>query len=317
MHQIMPTNAMEAEESNARVSKVKASWSKKAGTIAKRAIKLGIALCFYCGSRLRRGLQIMLGREPAGTCVVLYYHAVPAHLRGRFAKQMDVLTRCATPIRADHQEALAPGRHHVVITFHDAFVSVKDNAVPELMKRKIPSTIFVPTGYLGQHPGWIKDETHSDFGETVLDANGLKSLDREYVLLESHTVHHPSLPKLDESEAREELVKSKVELESILERSVDLLAFPYGDYNDKIVDWSKQAGYQRVFAIQPNVAFSNPKEFVTGSCSVSPGDWNLEFKMKLMGAYSWLVPLMKFVRRTGRARGRELLPVEQSRQENI
>lgn len=206
---------------------------------------------------------------------------------------MDVLVRHAKPVRADTTKPLRPGAHHAAIVFHDAFVSVCDNALPELARRRIPSTLFVPCGYLGRRAEWIDDEEHPDYAEVVLDVDRLKSLDSELVCVGSHGVTHSDLSALSEREARDELTRSRLELEAILKRPVTLCAFPYGRYREPIIEWSKQAGYQRIFTIQPELAFSEPDEYVTGSCSVSSGDWELEFKLKLLGAYHWLPPLYR------------------------
>src|SRR5207245_1160814 len=67
-----------------------------------------------------------------------------------------------------------------------------------------------------------------------------------------------------------------------------LFSFPHGSFNAKLVEWCREAGYERVFTILPTLAFSDPREFVTGRVSVEPTDWPLEFRLKLLGAYRWL-----------------------------
>ena len=107
------------------------------------------------------------------------------------------------------------------------------------------------------------------------------------------------MTSLSEEAATAELRKSRIDLEAILGRPVALFAFPYGRHNESLVRWCKEAGYQRVFTIQPKLAFSEAGEFVTGSCAVSPTDWPLEFKLKLLGAYQWLYQLQKGRRNNG------------------
>jgi peptidoglycan/xylan/chitin deacetylase (PgdA/CDA1 family) len=271
---------------------------QKTADTGTRAIKLALSLIFYSGSRLWRRLQDLAGKQPSGTCVVLYYHAVPAEHRARFARQMNVLLRHAKPVKSETEQPLESGVHHVAVVFHDAFVSVCDNALPELALRKIPSTLFVPSGYLGRRQGWITDKAHADYGETVVDAMRLKSFDTDLVAVGSHTVTHADLSLLTETAARSELERSKIDLEAVLERPVRLFAFPYGRSSDALTGLSKKMGYQRVFTIQPELAFSTPDEYVTGSCSVSPTDWDLEFKLKLLGAYHWLPRIYTFRNKT-------------------
>jgi len=267
-----------------------------AESIGKRIFKVSVSTVIFIGDWLWRHLrQLALPKLP-GTCVVLYYHAVPNEQRGNFARQMDLLLRFSKPVRSESIEPLESG-HHVAVVFHDAFVSVCDNALPELAKRGIPSTVFVPSGFLGQRQGWIKDTTHSDYAELVVDAVRLKSLDEKVVSIGSHTVTHVDLSLLSENEAREQLGRSKIELETLLGRPVNLFAFPYGGCTKALTELAREAGYQRVFTIQPELARLKPDEFVTGSCPTSPTDWNLEFRLKLLGAYRWLPSIYALKRR--------------------
>jgi len=273
---------------------------RKTGNTGARVIKLAFSLIFYFGNWLWCRLRELAGTELPGTCVVLYYHAVPVQNRDRFANQMNVLMRCARPVKSDNRQPLENGVHHVAVVFHDAFVSVCDNALPELAQRKIPSTLFVPSGYLGQRQGWITDKEHPDYGEIVVDAKRLKSFDSDLVSVGSHTITHADLSVLTEKDARDELERSKIDLAAVLGRPVQLFAFPYGRCNQSLANLARQAGYQRVFTIKPQLAFSDPDEYVTGSCSVSPTDWNLEFRLKLLGAYHWMPPIYRLRHRTGR-----------------
>lgn len=255
----------------------------------KRLVKLfvslgtaGIDLLAAMGARL-------VGCQPRARCVVLYYHAIPAKQRSRFLAQMEMLCRHATPVRADHQAPLQPGRCYAAVTFDDAFVSVIDNALPELEKRNIPATIFVPTGSLGQPPRWIKNCSAVAKNETVLSPEALKQLSG-HPLLEfgSHTISHPHLPTLEPTQAQAELSDSKATLENILSKPVTLFSFPHGEYNPSILRQAGESGYTRVFTIAPCLAFQQPKEFVTGRVLSDPSDWPLEFWLKLVGAYRWL-----------------------------
>jgi len=266
-------------------------------TIGERTLKVAVSLAFHFLSWLWSRLQKLAGKEIPGTCVALYYHAIRAEHRARFATQMDTLTRLTKPVAGGMTQPLPTGTRHATVMFHDAFESVCDNALPELARRRIPSTLFVPSGCLGKRQQWISDETHTDFSEVVLDADRLKALDGEFVAIGSHTVSHADLSVLSEKEAEKELTESKVNLELILGRPVELFAFPYGRCTEALAQLSKRKGYRRVFTIQQKLAFVNPEEFVTGSFMTSPTDWTLEFRLKLLGAYRWLAPVHQLKRR--------------------
>jgi peptidoglycan/xylan/chitin deacetylase (PgdA/CDA1 family) len=200
---------------------------------------------------------------------------------------MNVLTQLAKPISLEKRISFRNSTHYVAITFDDGFVSVIENALPELALRKIPSTLFIPSGCLGENPGWLEQAIENRF-EVIATEDQLKTLNGELVLLGSHGVSHSKLVSLSEEKAKNEIVESKRTLEALTGHPVKLLAFPFGAFNKELVKWARQAGYERVFSIWPRMAFSEPHEFVTGRVVVSPNDWLFEFKLKLLGAYRWL-----------------------------
>ena len=55
-----------------------------------------------------------------------------------------------------------------------------------------------------------------------------------------------------------------------------------------VMEWCKEAGYERVFTISPDIGLSHAEEYVTGRVVVEPSDGPLEFRLKLHGAYQWL-----------------------------
>jgi peptidoglycan/xylan/chitin deacetylase (PgdA/CDA1 family) len=258
----------------------------------KRLLKLLISLLLH-GWDLGGGLfRKLSGRESPASCVVLYYHAVADQQRGEFARQMDILLRLAKPISADHQTPLAPGQRYAAVTFDDGFVSVIQNALPELQDRSIPATIFVPTGSLGRSPLWITDPSSPSRKETVLSAEELKGLNGTNLLtIGSHSVNHPNFLKSEPAQARAELVESKSTLEQILGSEVVLFSFPHGAHNEPLLQQAKEAGYRRVFTIEPTPAFRRTNEFAVGRTLVDPSDWSPEFRLKLLGAYRWLAPV--------------------------
>jgi peptidoglycan/xylan/chitin deacetylase (PgdA/CDA1 family) len=201
---------------------------------------------------------------------------------------MDILLRYAQPIRVDTKESLTPGVHYAAVTFDDGYTNVIENALPELEKRRIPSTMFIITEALGKYPDWLTDSQDSAQHEKVMSVDQLKGLPPDLVLVGSHTMTHPALPALNENDAKRELSESRAKLEKILNKEIRLFSFPYGAVNTNLIEWCRETGYERVFSTLPTLAFSDPREFVTGRVSVEPTDWPLEFKLKVLGAYRWL-----------------------------
>jgi peptidoglycan/xylan/chitin deacetylase (PgdA/CDA1 family) len=254
----------------------------------KRLVKLCISLIFwFADSAIRSVLRILRIKFP-GTCTVLYYHVVEGEQRKGFARQMDCLTKIASPISVDREPVLKAWVRYAAITFDDGFHESIGNAVPELFKRNIPVTIFIPTGCMGFNAPWLKDDQSPDHGGYVMNADQIRELgESELVSFGSHCITHSNLLFLSEQEAKREIFYSKLQLEKILGKKIRALSFPHGEFNPQHVEWARAAGYERVFSIVPSLAFCRSDEYVTGRVRVDPTDWYIEFWLKLLGAYRW------------------------------
>lgn len=253
-----------------------------------RVTKLFISMGFFMCSRVENVFRSLLGRKPSGTCVAVHYHEVPLRYRARFARQMDTLMHYANPIACDHKEPLQPGKHYAVVTFDDGFVSAVENAAPELVQRRIPATFFIVAGLLGKAPRWTEYGPASIGEERIAAAERLRELPRDLITIGSHTMTHPLLISLSENEAKIELSASRVELGKLFNRDIKLFSFPYGAFNERLIKLCREIGYERIFTVLPTLAFTDPQEFVTGRIAVNPTDWELEFRLKILGAYQWL-----------------------------
>jgi peptidoglycan/xylan/chitin deacetylase (PgdA/CDA1 family) len=255
------------------------------GAITERGVKVAISMLWYAGSELSRSILQLVGRSPSPRFVVLYYHEVPDEARSRFARQMQALSRGTTVVRAAHAGSLPNGGSHVAITFDDAFRSVRTNAVPELLNQGFPATIFVPVDCLGEKPGWEMDNGLDD---QVMTSDELRSLP-EPIELGSHSLSHPHLTRIDMERLGDEVTRSRHKLAELTGSPVSLLAFPYGEYDDRVVGTCRLAGYERVFGIDPWPADPAGRDFVRGRVPVDPKDGPLMFHLKARGAYGWMI----------------------------
>ncbi|MGA7784742.1 MAG: polysaccharide deacetylase family protein [Candidatus Acidiferrales bacterium] len=262
----------------------------------KRVFILVISTGVFVASWLRSLIVRLAGRELPGSCVVLYYHAVPVQHKPRFERQMDDLMRIAEPISAARRSPLESGKRYVVITFDDAYRNILANALPGLVARRIPVTVFVVPEMLGRTPHLSDSSTSSSDERKVMSVEDLQSLPSESVTIGSHSLTHPDLTTLSPKEALYELAESKRVLEDVVQRPVQLFCFPYGAFSEELFRLCQEVGYERVFTTIPQSAFSDPGEFVTGRVRVDPTDWQIEFRLKLFGAYCWL-PLAWTIKR--------------------
>ena len=137
----------------------------------------------------------------------------------------------------------------VAITFDDACHSVLELAGPILANRAFVATVFAPTSFVGAReamswPGvehWL-DTEHA--GELVpMSWPELDRLAAQGWEIGSHTRTHPRLTALASSALESELRGSREQIEDMLGRPCRSLAYPYGEYDERVIEAARRAGY--------------------------------------------------------------------------
>jgi peptidoglycan/xylan/chitin deacetylase (PgdA/CDA1 family) len=67
----------------------------------------------------------------------------------------------------------------------------------------------------------------------------------------AHTMTHPRLTKVSEEEAKKEIIDSKKYLENLTKKEIKSFCYPGGDYNKKIKELVKKAGFSYARTINP------------------------------------------------------------------
>lgn len=253
-----------------------------------RLVKVLIGLLVAGTDWLDAAARRMLGIHRGPRLVIIYYHAVRFELKESFAWQMAELSRLTTPLDLGSTASLFPGKRYSAVTFDDGFTSVVDNALPALEKLDIACTMFVPSGSLGSTPKWIKP-SHEDGQESVASADLIRALaEHPLVRIGSHSVSHPDFRRLEDSRAVEEFTASKLALEQLTGRAVTGFSFPHGAHTQHSLELARRCGYSRVYTIEPR-QLSGLDAFAMGRVRVEPYDWPIEFRLKILGAYRWMV----------------------------
>jgi peptidoglycan/xylan/chitin deacetylase (PgdA/CDA1 family) len=111
--------------------------------------------------------------------------------------------------------------------------------------------VFVCTGYaLDGSPLTIPELRDDEPGQlATLSWEELREHVDDGVRVGSHTVTHAHLPRLSDREVRSELSDSRREVEDRLGGRCEDLAYPYGEYDERIRKLVREAGYTRAYAL--------------------------------------------------------------------
>ena len=134
----------------------------------------------------------------------------------------------------------------VAIVVDDGHKSVYTDMLPIVRKYRIPVTLFI-------YPSAISNASYAmSWGELrELQKTGLFDI-------QSHTFWHPNFKKEKkrlsaqeyEQFVRMQLVKSKARLEKEFGTRIDMLAWPFGIYDDDLMEKAKEAGYIAALTIE-------------------------------------------------------------------
>ncbi len=139
----------------------------------------------------------------------------------------------------------APAPKSVVLAADDAHRSVYEEMAPLVKKYKVPVTLFV-------YPSAVSNAKYAMTWEQLRELEKTGLFDAQ-----SHTYWHPNFKKerkkLAPAEfdklANTQLRKSKDKLERELGKKIDLLAWPFGIYDDDLIAKAAAAGYVSTFTI--------------------------------------------------------------------
>lgn len=185
-------------------------------------------------------------------------------------------------------------RARVVFTFDDAYAGTLRHAIPVLVERGFPATVFVVSGVSGGETFWW-DALGDDFSNGVPTELRMAALrdchgDAERIAawaaqrgmrmaelggvftaagwdeiaeiastpgvsVGSHTRSHRNLPSLTDAEIRAELTGSLADLRTRVRGSVAWLAYPYGLVDPRVERETRLAGYEGALGVTGGACF--------------------------------------------------------------
>lgn len=125
-------------------------------------------------------------------------------------------------------------RKFIVFTLDDGFESVYTNALPIFTKYKVPFTVFITTGFIGE-----ECKTYHSVGkcEYAMSYKQLDVLKRNPLsTIGGHTENHSSLAELTKEDIIQEITGNIFSLKSNLQLDIETFAYPYGSVNSDVLD---------------------------------------------------------------------------------
>ena len=135
----------------------------------------------------------------------------------------------------------------VVITVDDGHRTVFSDLLPVIEREKIPVTLFI-------YPSAI---SNADYAMTWQQLAQLREIGPGLFDVQSHTYWHPNFkiekrrlaPEAYQAFVRNQLDKSRKKLKQRLGVEADLLAWPFGIYDEELMNAARTAGYVAAFSI--------------------------------------------------------------------
>lgn len=177
---------------------------------------------------------------PVSDCIIQYDQFIRLLKQDRKFMQM-----------SDYLTFKAQNNGKYLLTFDDGLEDVFRVVYPVLKAREIPFTIFVPVDLIDT-PGYISIEQLKEMAKDPL------------VTIGSHGVSHRVMTTLSVGEQELELVESKKTLQRIIGKSVDVYAYPHGQFNSDTIKLLKKLNlYKAAFGVtgHPTNCFTESNRF--------------------------------------------------------
>ena len=233
---------------------------------------------------------------------ILLYHSVDSNGAWHavhpkeFIRQMEYLRKNYSIVSlndimdfAEKRNSLA--KKSVAITFDDGYYDNYLNVYPYFRKHKLSATIFVTTGYCG------KKALLDGIPLEMLGWNEIKEMSQNIINIGAHTITHPNLQKISLEETKNEILGSKEEIEKTIGRDVDYFAYPFGMYNDEIIDLVNFLGFKGAFGCGTGLIRKGDKPFVLNRVLVHSSVAFLMFKARLTKAFEWFVRIEQYAKK--------------------
>ncbi|MDD3887536.1 MAG: polysaccharide deacetylase family protein [Patescibacteria group bacterium] len=125
----------------------------------------------------------------------------------------------------------------IMLTFDDGYLDFFEEVFPVLRDNHLTATNFIISNFLGR--------------EQYLDWYHLKYMVASgRVFVGGHTLNHMKLTEVNSEQLDQEIAINKASLEEGLDTKIDYFAYPYGSYDDNVLNALKKNKYKAAFTTE-------------------------------------------------------------------
>jgi peptidoglycan/xylan/chitin deacetylase (PgdA/CDA1 family) len=163
------------------------------------------------------------------------------------------------------------------ITFDDGYEDNFTNAFPVLKKYNFKSTIYLVPNY--EYNSW-ENFKNKKFDKLLSKEQIIKMMESGLIEFGSHTLHHKNLLTISKDEAYEDMIKSKILVEDITKNECKAFAYPYGKYDEELIQISEKIGYTNATVVKRGF-FDYDKLFEIKRVGILGTESFLDFYLKI------------------------------------
>jgi len=156
-----------------------------------------------------------------------------------------------------------PGSHtpsqSVAVTFDDGFLSNLEAAVPVMKEIGARAINYLVADRIGKTSDW--ETAEGGEARSLMDEAQVRDWLSAGNWIGAHTCTHPRLSKIPRDRAREEIFSSKRMLEDRFGQPIEHFAYPFGDYDDAVVEMVREAGFKTACTMDRGVNDRNTDPF--------------------------------------------------------